>query len=169
MEIKITLNDIEAFFGFDNFVKIAWNILDIPENGDFFHELAKCEWSSIRAVVARNESLKDETIQLFLKDNSPQVMSKIIKHKRITKFISVEHIEKLFDTFNFEAICFLLERIDNIENDDAQTLLIEKVMKCKEPEFRLRLLDHTSNKKLLRMLANDKQGTISYAARTKLN
>ncbi|MCX6152575.1 MAG: hypothetical protein NT007_00285 [Candidatus Kapabacteria bacterium] len=168
MNLKILVNGIEAIVGSENMSRIIWDLPDIEKNSLFFHELAKSESFEVRKIVSNKTALYDQTLKLLLDSASRSILSEYPMNTKLLNMINTDYIEHLFSCNDIDAIEYLIYRIDRIINDEIQEYLIDKIIRQKDPHLKAYLAKKTKNRKILRLLENDKEPDVYTLAKVSL-
>ena len=158
MKAKLVINNVEKILGHRELTDLCYCLEDCEGNEEIFHELAKSKSVEIRTLIAGNNHLSDETVDLLMHDSSVEILRAIVSRDHTPLRMKKEDLECFIETGDTEILMNLADRIFEYADLEVCEMdwLCEKLLNQEDPAIRYKLAENAYTPIFfLKKLAND--------------
>ena len=157
----------ESSISFEAMSSIVSNLQDLPDYNELFITAGMHPAPQVREAVAWKDKISEEVFKILASDTSILVLRALSRSEAFKKYADEMLVLKLIhlDGECAQNIASNIEAIEQVETDEIINLLI----KSRDPSVRLSLAGNYSlPKRILKMLVNDKDLSVSQEAKRRL-
>jgi hypothetical protein len=103
MQIKLMVDELEVQLGYETLESLVGDLRREDESKvDLFHKLAQSNMAGVRAAVARNGVISEETVATLASDSSPEVIDALVSAQggKLTESALVHIIQRNWSGVN---------------------------------------------------------------------